>query len=89
MTFAKTAATAAVLSLMLGGTAAMAAEQSTAIGCMHMSKKVTAALQSKQDAPNYAAAREQADTAKAFCSQGMYGPGVQGYEKVLEMLGVS
>jgi hypothetical protein len=89
MTFAKTAATAAVLGLMLGGSAALAAEQPTAIGCMHMSKKAAAALETKQGAPNYSEAREQADAAKAFCSQGMFGPGVRGYEKVLALLGVN
>ena len=89
MTFTKTAA--AALFLMLGATSAMAqtTEQPSAIGCLHMAKKVSAALDANQQSPNFSTARDQARGSQGFCSQGLYKIGVDGYAKALEMLGTS
>jgi hypothetical protein len=89
MTFAKTTASVAVLSLMLGVTAANAqdAEPASSVGCLHMAKKVSVALETNQQSPNYSAARNQAQGAQGFCAHGLYKLGVDGYAKALEMLG--
>ena len=91
MTFAKSFGTAAALCLMLGATSAMAqtAEPASTVGCLHMSKKVSAALDANQSAPNFATARDQARGAQGFCAHGLYKIGVDGYAKALEMLGAS
>lgn len=91
MSFAKIAVSAAALSLMLGATAAYAQESEplSAIGCLHMAKKVSAALDANQQSPNYAAARRQAQGAQGFCAQGIYKIGVDGYAKALELLGTT
>jgi hypothetical protein len=92
MTFVKTAAVAAAMSMLLGATGALAqssAEPATSIGCLHMAKKVSAALDANQQSPNYSAARTQAQGAQSFCTQGLYKNGVAGYAKALEMLGAA
>lgn len=88
MNLAKLAVSAAALSVVLGSTAlAQTSEPSSVIGCLHMQKKVTAALDANQSSPNYASAKTQAQGAAGFCSQGLYKIGVNGYAKALELLG--
>jgi hypothetical protein len=91
MTFAKSFGTAAALCLMLGATSALAqtTEPASTVGCLHMAKKVSAALDSNQTAANFSEARQQAQGAQGFCAHGLYKIGVDGYSKALEMLGAS
>jgi hypothetical protein len=92
MRFGKTAASATALCIMLAATAAYAqdsSEPASTIGCIHMQKKVSAALDANQQSPNYSTARQQALGAQGFCAQGLYKIGVDGYAKALELLGAS
>ncbi|HUO89254.1 MAG TPA: hypothetical protein VMU08_08765 [Rhizomicrobium sp.] len=92
MRFGKTAASATALCILLGAGAAYAqdpSEPANTIGCLHMQKKVSAALDANQQSPNYSAARQQAQGAQGWCAQGMYKLGVDGYAKALELLGAS
>jgi hypothetical protein len=88
MSLTKYVVSAAALSMLLG-TAAVAQtdEPASVIGCLHMQKKVSTALDAKQQSPNYAEAKNQARGAAGFCSQGLYKIGVSGYAKALELLG--
>jgi hypothetical protein len=76
---------------VLGTTAAYAqdSEPANVIGCLHMAKKVSAALDANQQSANYSTARQQAQGAQGFCSQGLYKIGVDGYAKALDLLGAS
>lgn len=92
MTFAKSIASVAVLSVMLGAAGAASAqtsEQPTAIGCLHMEKKVEAALDANQQSPSYHEASNRASDARGFCAQRLYKMGVDRYSAVLTMLGAS
>lgn len=91
MTFAKSAAAVAALCLTLGATSAFAqtSEPASTVGCLHMAKKVSAALDANQSSPNFGSARTQAQGAQGFCAHGLYKIGVDGYAKALEMLGAS
>jgi hypothetical protein len=90
MSLTKYAVSAAALSLLVGTAAfAQSDEPATAVGCLHMQKKVTTALDANQQSSNYAAAKTQAQGAAGFCSQGLYKVGVNGYAKALELLGAS
>lgn len=92
MTFAKSAVAAAALCLTLGATgiyAAQAAESETFVGCLHMQKKASAALQANQQSPNYFQAQQEANGARSFCDHNLYKTGIAKYSKVLELLGVS
>jgi len=90
MSFTKYAVSAVALSMLLG-TAAVAQtdEPNSVIGCLHMQKKVSAALDANQQSANYSTAKTQAQGAQGFCSQGLYKIGVDGYAKALELLGTS
>ncbi|HXC57056.1 MAG TPA: hypothetical protein VNU97_17280 [Rhizomicrobium sp.] len=91
MSFTKSAASVAALTLLLGATAATAqtTESPTVIGCLHMAKKVSAALDANPQSPNFSTAKAQAQGAQGFCSQGLYKIGVDGYAKALDLLGAS
>lgn len=91
MTFAKSTASAAALCLLLGATGALAqtTEPASVVGCLHMAKKVSAALDANPTSANAAEARHQAQGAQGFCAHGLYKIGVDGYSKALEMLGAS
>jgi hypothetical protein len=91
MNFVKLAASAAALSLTLGATAAYAqsSEPANVVGCMHMAKKVSAALDANMSSPNYAAARQNAADADGLCSHAMYKNGLATYDKALGLLGAS
>ncbi|MEJ0040762.1 MAG: hypothetical protein WDM81_00400 [Rhizomicrobium sp.] len=88
MNLTKYVVSAAALSVMLGtAAAAQTDEPATVFGCLHMQKKVSAALDANQQSPNYAKAQTQARGAAGFCGQGLYKYGVNGYSKVLDLLG--
>ncbi|HJW42210.1 MAG TPA: hypothetical protein VJ476_13425 [Rhizomicrobium sp.] len=88
MSLTKYAVSAAALSLLIGTAAfAQTDEPATVVGCLHMQKKVTSALDANEQSPNYAAAKSQAQGAAGFCSQGLYKIGVNGYAKALDLLG--
>ena len=91
MRFGKTAFAAATLCVALTGTALAqdSGEPATSVGCLHMQKKVTAALDANQTAANYVDARSQARGAQGFCAHGMYKQGVDGYAAALQMLGAN
>jgi hypothetical protein len=91
MRFGMTAFAAATLCVALTGTALAqdSGEPATSIGCLHMQKKVSAALDANQSSANYGAARTQAQGAQGFCAHGMYKQGVDGYAAALQMLGAS
>ena len=92
MTFVKSAAAAAALCLTLGATgvyAAQASEPETFVGCLHMQKKASAALEANQQSPNYFAAQQEANGARSFCDHNLYKTGISKYGKVLELLGAS
>jgi len=88
MSLTKYVVSAAALSMLLG-TAAVAQtdEPASVIGCLHMQKKVSTALDANAQSPNYAAAKTQAQGAQGFCAQGLYKLGVNGYAKALDLLG--
>jgi hypothetical protein len=91
MNFARTAASATALCIMLAATATIAAEATepaNPIGCVHMARKASAALDANQHSPNYQSAVDEAKGAKNYCNLGFYQQGVAHYAKVLEMLGV-
>ncbi len=90
MSFTKYAVSAAALSVLLS-TAAIAQtdEPASVIGCLHLQKKVSAALEANPQSPNYSIAKTQAQGAQGFCSQGLYKVGVDGYSKALELLGTN
>ena len=69
--------------------AAQAAEPETALGCLHMEKKSSAALSANQQSPNYYSASQQALGARSYCDHAQYKMGVERYAKVLELLGAS
>ena len=87
MNVLKLSLSAVALSLTIGAASADNAEPATLTGCIHMQKKVTAALDANQASPNYADAQKGASDARTWCSAGMYKNGVDGYAKVLHMLG--
>ncbi|HWD27108.1 MAG TPA: hypothetical protein VG387_08085 [Rhizomicrobium sp.] len=90
MRFVKIAAAAATLSLVLGTVAyAQDSEPASVTGCLHMQKKVAAALDANQSSPNFSQAKTQAQGAAGFCSQGLYKEGVSGYAHALELLGAN
>jgi len=91
MRFGKTAFTAAALCVALTGTALAqdSGEPASSVGCLHMQKKVSAALDANQTSANVADARAQARGAQGFCAHGMYKQGVDGYAAALQMLGAS
>lgn len=91
MRFGKSAFTAAALCVALTGTALAqdSGEPASSIGCLHMQKKVSAALDANQTSANYSSARTQAQGAQGFCAHGMYKQGVDGYAAALQMLGAS
>src|ERR1700743_158089 len=74
MRFGKTALAAATLCVALTGTAFAqdSGEPASTIGCLHMAKKVSAALDANQSSANLGAARTRAQGAQGFCAQGMY-----------------
>ena len=91
MTFARTAASAAVLCFVFGVTAAYAADTApaTVSSCVEMAKKVKAALETAQQSPNLHDAQVLSSAAREFCSNQRYAEGVSRYSKALQLLGAS
>ena len=92
MTFANTAASAAALCLVLGVTAASAADSAPPANissCVELAKKVNAALETAQQSPNLRDAQVLSRAAREFCSSERYAEGVSRYSKALQLLGAS
>jgi hypothetical protein len=91
MRFGKTAFAAAALCVALTGTALAqdSGEPASSVGCLHMQKKVSAALDANQSSANFSDARTRAQGAQGFCAHGMYKQGVDGYAAALQLLGAS
>jgi hypothetical protein len=91
MTIAKTAASAAALCLVLGVSAAYAAESAAApatlTSCVDLAKKVKAALETAQQSPNLHDAQVLSSAGREFCSNRRYAEGVSRYSKALQILG--
>lgn len=92
MNIAKSTVAAAALCLTLAGTgvyAAQASEPATALGCLHMQKKTSAALDANQQSPNYYAASQEALGGRSYCDHSQFKMGLDRYAKALELLGAS
>ena len=91
MTFARTAASAAALCLVLAGTAAYAADTAaapaTVTSCVDLARKVKAALETAQQSPNLHDAQVLSSAGREFCSNQRYAEGVNRYSKALQLLG--
>jgi hypothetical protein len=90
MNFARTAASAAALCLVLGVTATYAADSAppaTVSSCVDLAKKVKAALETAQQSPNLHDAQVLSSAAREFCSNQRYAEGVSRYSKALQLLG--
>src|ERR1700757_4354883 len=86
MNFAKTAASAAALCVVLGMSAAYAADAAppaTVSSCVDLAKKVKAALDTSQQSPNLHDAQVLSSAAREFCSNQRYAEGVSRYSKAL------
>ncbi len=59
------------------------------MGCLHMLKKVSTALDAHQQSPNYDTAKTQARGARDFCAEGLYKVGIDQYNKALATLDAS
>ncbi len=80
---------AAALCLTVAAGAAQASEPETFVGCLHMQKKASAALDANKSSPNYFAASEQANSAQSFCANQLYKQGIARYSNVLALLGAN
>ena len=90
MRFTKYAVSALALSAMFSvASAAQTTEPSNSIGCLHMQKKVTAALDANQQSTNVDAAKSAARSGQSLCMIGRYKNGIDGYAKALDLLGAS
>ena len=90
MRIIKIAGGALALSAMFTvASAAQTAEPANAIGCMHMQKKVSAALDANQQSANLDAAKSSARAGQNLCMMGQYQNGLDGYAKALTLLGAS
>jgi hypothetical protein len=79
----------ALSALFSVASAAQTTEPANAIGCMHMQKKVSAALDANPTSANVDAAKSSAHTGQNLCLIGRYKEGIDGYSKALDMLGAS
>ena len=86
MTLAKCTAAAAVLTLALGATSALASPQGD---CAEQGQKVNTALAANQQSPQYQDALKEAHNGRDFCLNGYYKVGLTHYANALKMLGVS
>ena len=72
----------------LAVTGVAAAEPANTLGCLHMSKQVSTALDANQSSPNYQSARSELYAGKQFCLSGLYSDGMSRYANALKLLGV-
>ena len=90
MRYTKYAVSALALSAIFSvASAAQTAEPASAIGCMHLQKKVTAAIDANQQSSNIDAAKSAARSGQSLCMTGRYKDGLDGYSKALDLLGAS
>ncbi len=90
MSLTKYAVSALALSAMLSvASAAQTAEPANSIGCLHMQKKETAALDANQQSANVDAAKSAARSGQSLCMIGQYKNGIDGYTRALDLLGSS
>jgi hypothetical protein len=92
MKFAKTAAGAAALCVMLAATASYATDVGApaSVGsCVDLARQVKDAMNSNQQSPNLHEAQNLSSAAREYCSNRRYAEGVSRYSKALELLNVS
>ncbi len=78
---------AAGMSLAAAGMAV--AQPANTVGCIHLSKQVSDALDAHASSDNYKAARDEQSVGQRACLDGRYSVGISHYSKALEMLGVT
>jgi len=66
-----------------------AAEPANTLGCLHMSKQVSSALDANQQSANFQTAKSELDAGKQFCMSGLYTEGMARYAHALQLLGAS
>ncbi len=74
-------------SVALLSSAAFAEEPDNAIGCLHMSKQVAAAVAANQQSPNLKSATDEQNIARDYCLNGFFNVGMSHYSKALDLLG--
>lgn len=89
MTFAKAAALAAFVAVVLSGSGALAQEPENTVGCLHMSKQVADALAANPQSANYKDAVDQQKAGRQFCMSNVFDIGIAHYEKALDLLGAA
>ncbi len=67
--------------------AAFAEEPDNAIGCLHMSKQVEAAIAASPQSPNLKSATDERKIARDYCLSGFFDVGMRHYAKALDLLG--
>ncbi len=72
---------------VFASSAALAQEPENTVGCLHLSKQVSQALDSNQQSPNLRAAQDEQSAGREYCNSGVYRLGVAHYEKALSYLG--
>jgi hypothetical protein len=87
MNFNKSIAAIALVSGVLAASNGFAQEPDSAIGCLHLSKRVAGALAANPQSPNYKAATDEQNAGKQFCFSGVYAQGIAHYERALDYLG--
>ncbi len=65
------------------------AEPANTVGCLHLSRQVSDALDSHGSSDNFKAARDEQQMGQRACLDGRYSVGISHYAKALEMLGVT
>ena len=65
------------------------ADESGAIGCMHMQKQLSKALDANQQSPSYSDASNLSRTGTELCASGLYDQGLKRLAKALSLLGVN
>ncbi len=75
--------------IALAVTGVAAAEPANTLGCLHMSKQVSSALDANPQSANYQTAKSELDAGRQFCMSGLYTEGLQRYAHALQLLGAS
>jgi hypothetical protein len=66
---------------------AAAAQETGLVGCIHMGKQLSQALDANAQSPNYDDAHDLKLSGSEFCRTGLYALGLQRYTRALELLG--
>lgn len=75
--------------LMLGATAANAAEGASMASCTQARDKINTALAANPQGANNDAASKESHYGRDFCAYGMFDKGMQHYNAALKLLGAS